>query len=153
VEHVTPDVAASIYAELRRLIQPRGAIVITTPACEDLAMAANYCPFCDSEFHMWQHLRSLSPASLRDELTAAGLDVRWCTAIDLEAFDPQATLTRVSRARRLVSWSWRQALAGLRMVAPDRARRLEFWLRELPGGKLIAVAHRRDASSQSGPLP
>jgi SAM-dependent methyltransferase len=142
VEHVTPETAAAIYSEQRRLLRPGGHLFVTTPASEDLRMAMTYCPFCESEFHSWQHLRSISPAVLREELHAAGFEVLRCEAVDLAAFDPSATLTRAPRARRLISWSWRQWLKGLWLTSPDAARRTELWLRTFPGPHLFALARK-----------
>lgn len=143
VEHVLPAVAAQIYEELWRLVKPEGYVLITTPACENLQQHTTYCPFCESEFHSWQHLRSISPAELRAELMRAGFDVRRCEAVELLDFDPNATLTRAPRLRRLVSWCWRVALRVLWTTAPELARRTELWLRTSPGPNLIALAQKR----------
>ncbi|MDZ4685255.1 MAG: methyltransferase domain-containing protein [Planctomycetaceae bacterium] len=143
VEHVTPAIAAAIYAEQWRLLKPGGHLLITTPHSENLQALMTFCPFCDSEFHGWQHLRSITPASLRAELMAAGFDVQQCQAIDLLSFDPPATLTRAPRLRRLISWTWRQALRLQGAIAPAAARRTELWLRTFPGPHLIALAQKR----------
>jgi 2-polyprenyl-3-methyl-5-hydroxy-6-metoxy-1,4-benzoquinol methylase len=143
VEHVTAETADALYREQHRLLKPGGMLVVTTPASEDLSIDTTYCPFCDSQFHRWQHMRSISPESLREALQAAGFDVLQCAAIDLNAFDPQATLTRVPRFRRLVSWSWKCWLSVLQRLSPKSARQTELWLRSYPGRHLTAIARRR----------
>jgi SAM-dependent methyltransferase len=64
VEHVPDKYLDPILAEMARVLQPGGLLVITTPNDEDLAASKRLCPECGAIFHEWQHVRSWDAASL-----------------------------------------------------------------------------------------
>lgn len=72
VEHLDDDRLSACFANVRRLLEPGGLLVVTTPNEEDLAAETVYCPVADVTFHRWQHVRSWSAASLRDCLVSFG---------------------------------------------------------------------------------
>ncbi|MFN2468619.1 MAG: class I SAM-dependent methyltransferase [Gaiellaceae bacterium] len=64
VEHLLDDQIAATLAEVRRLLAPRGHVVVTAPNAEDLAASEVRCPDCGGTFHRWQHQRSLTPGTI-----------------------------------------------------------------------------------------
>lgn len=143
VEHLRETEARELYGKLRLLLRPGGRLLITTPFQEVLARQTSYCPFCDSEFHRWQHFRSLSRESLGSELLECGLEPEVVETVDIMRFDPTATLTQRPVVRRLINPLFRLALASFALVAPKVSRALELKLRTSPGQNLIAIATRR----------
>lgn len=83
IEHLTDEHLSSTLKELRRLVAPAGSVLLTTPHAEDLDAAMIFCPFCDSEFHRVQHVRSWTGESLRKALKGAGFAHVETHAIDL----------------------------------------------------------------------
>ena len=67
-------------------------LVITTPNAEDLAENLNYCPFCDTEFHRWQHLRSLNHQDVDSLLRASGMTPAAYPSMDFSNFQSQVRL-------------------------------------------------------------
>ncbi len=74
VEHLDDEVLGLTLAEVRRVLRPGGKLMITTPNNEDIAAASRQCPDCGAEFHVFQHVRSWTMASLAATLRAAGFD-------------------------------------------------------------------------------
>jgi 2-polyprenyl-3-methyl-5-hydroxy-6-metoxy-1,4-benzoquinol methylase len=72
VEHVRDDDLDVMLAEAYRVIRPGGSIFISTPNSEDLGRETVQCPDCGAQFHRMQHIRSWTPATLKDRLEAAG---------------------------------------------------------------------------------
>lgn len=83
IEHLPDAHLVSTLRELRRLVAPGGSVVLTTPHAENLEAAMVFCPFCDSEFHRVQHVRSWTIESLRAALYDAGFSDVSAHAIDL----------------------------------------------------------------------
>lgn len=80
VEHLDDEQFLSVTAEARRLLQPGGFIVVTTPNDEDLVRSHVMCPECGGVFHLHQHVRSWSGKTLSDALTACGFETVLCRA-------------------------------------------------------------------------
>lgn len=93
IEHVTDQQLASIFSEIRRVLRPGGSALFTTPHNENLARGTAYCPFCDTEFHHRQHIRSFTSSALAAALAANGLRVVFCDAMSFRQF-----------GRRLPGW-------------------------------------------------
>ena len=68
------------------MLKPCGTLLITTPFAEDLNQESVYCPFCNSEFHKWQHLRSFAIEDMKELLTANGFQIDFCNGIDFKEF-------------------------------------------------------------------
>ncbi len=64
IEHLEEDKLISTFEELRRILKPRGHVVITTPNSENLMKEKVICPDCGAIFHRWQHIRTWSAATL-----------------------------------------------------------------------------------------
>jgi SAM-dependent methyltransferase len=64
IEHLLDDQLEPVLAEVRRLLAPGGAVVVTCPNGEDLGAERVRCPDCGAAFHPYQHVRSLDPTSI-----------------------------------------------------------------------------------------
>jgi ubiquinone/menaquinone biosynthesis C-methylase UbiE len=83
IEHLNDHYLYNVLTEIRRLLKVNGKVVITTPFNEDLGKNSIYCPFCNSEFHHMQHMRSFTLQSMDETLKRFGLSVIECTNDDL----------------------------------------------------------------------
>jgi SAM-dependent methyltransferase len=72
VEHLLDDELTPTLEEIRRLLAPGGAVFATAPNGEDLESTSYRCPDCGGVFHQYQHLRSLTPASVAALFERAG---------------------------------------------------------------------------------
>jgi hypothetical protein len=110
IEHVTDQQTPMLLAHWRGLLADHAVVVLTCPNREDLETGTVYCPSCDSTFHRWQHMRSLSHGDVVDMLTAAGFETLWLGLIGFEA------------GQALLDWTKVQELPG--NFCYDEARRL-----------------------------
>jgi SAM-dependent methyltransferase len=142
LEHLDDAWLAETLAEIRRLVRPGGAVVVSTPNREDLRRNQVFCPFCVSEFHAFQHVRSFGAPALRETLASAGFEVLHCAPTDFARFQapPQLLPLRTLSPQRLVSWLAHRvaALRGGRGFASPLFRNLEG----NGGPHLVAVARR-----------
>ena len=88
IEHLDDAALGEVFSEIRRLLIVGGVALFTTPNEEDLAASMVYCPFCDSEFHEVQHVRSWSGRTLASALEQAGFEIRTCAATNLAWWMP-----------------------------------------------------------------
>lgn len=115
VEHLPQALLAPTFSELFRLLRPGGVLVLTTPFEESLKSNSTYCPFCDGEFHRWQHLRSVSKVDLIRWSEAAGLNPVFCERLDFREMEGDVTpwlgwrLASYETIRNRIDW----ALLGL----------------------------------------
>jgi glycosyltransferase involved in cell wall biosynthesis len=77
IEHVLETEFTDFLRDLNGRLVDGGILVLTCPSDEDLDVSLVYCPVCDSAFHRWQHLRSLTARTVRDLLIAAGFETIW----------------------------------------------------------------------------
>jgi len=98
IEHLSDEQLASTLDIIKRLLEPSGVIVFTTPNDEDLGASRLYCPECDHVFHRWQHVRSWNAQSLGGFLKEQGFrDVKaWTTD-----FSPPVGLGAWGQVRRV----------------------------------------------------
>lgn len=120
LEHLPDDAAAALVSELARVTKPGGIVIVTTPFAENLDQGLVFCPFCDSEFHRWQHFRSYDAADLCALLASRGLEVLLCRSMDFRAFQADDGLPslRDLSASRLASWLASRARRVLDAVRP-----------------------------------
>ena len=72
IEHLSDEQLGQTLDIIKRMLEPGGVIVFTTPNDEDLAASRLYCPECDHVYHRWQHVRSWSANSLSAFLASHG---------------------------------------------------------------------------------
>jgi SAM-dependent methyltransferase len=72
VEHLDDETLDAAIKESRRVLRAGGLLLITTPNAEDLARSTRQCPECGTEFHIYQHVRRWTAATLREYLEARG---------------------------------------------------------------------------------
>jgi glycosyltransferase involved in cell wall biosynthesis len=77
IEHVPEADLSDFLRDLNEHLTDNGIIFLTCPHQEDLEVSLVYCPICDSAFHRWQHLRSLTTPNVRKLLEAAGFETVW----------------------------------------------------------------------------
>lgn len=98
IEHLVPVEIPGILAEMRRVLMPGGAVLVTTPNEEDLDAAKVRCPDCGSRFHRIQHLQAFSAATLRVLMEKAGFQTVRCEGTLLDR-DPPSLVERLYRFR------------------------------------------------------
>lgn len=64
IEHLSDEQLAGTLDLIKRMLEPGGVVVFTTPNDEDLTASRLYCPECDHVFHRWQHVRSWNAQTL-----------------------------------------------------------------------------------------
>lgn len=64
IEHLNDHYLDLTFANIRRLLDPGGYLIITTPNNEDLSKSYICCPETNELFHRWQHIRSWNTDSL-----------------------------------------------------------------------------------------
>jgi 2-polyprenyl-3-methyl-5-hydroxy-6-metoxy-1,4-benzoquinol methylase len=113
IEHVLDQDLDAVLRTVHGFLKPGGRLVITTPHDEDLEASTVYCPVSNLLFHRWQHVRSLTPASLAALLVPRGFRVRVTHVIEfspmgfglppgiLRRLGPLGALWRAVRTRQL----------------------------------------------------
>lgn len=86
IEHLKEDALYATLGELHRLLAPGGRLLITTPFEENLEANMVYCPFCSSEFHRMQHMRSFSIDGLRRLVEEMQFQVAYCRNINFRHY-------------------------------------------------------------------
>jgi SAM-dependent methyltransferase len=86
LEHISEERSLPLLIELKRILKPDGIIVVTTPFNENLDEEQVYCPFCETVFHRWQHLRNFSIESMKEQVSAGGLHSDFCKNLDFDQF-------------------------------------------------------------------
>lgn len=104
VEHVDGETMRQIVASLRQSCRAGTRLVITTPNREDLDAPDSvvYCPQCDTVRHRWQHLRSFTPESLRQELVELGLSGVRVREVDFRRDKRLRTRNPLRKLKRLL---------------------------------------------------
>jgi SAM-dependent methyltransferase len=108
LEHLSGEDLLAVTHEIRRILKPGGIALFATPYAEDLEKSMIYCPFCDSEFHNAQHLRSFDVNSLRQVLTANDFTVLFCQHLNLRDFQSNSRLHKSRGGRMLRSYYYSQ---------------------------------------------
>jgi 2-polyprenyl-3-methyl-5-hydroxy-6-metoxy-1,4-benzoquinol methylase len=108
LEHLDDATLHNVTADVHRLLRPGGIAMFTTPFAEKLEQNMVYCPFCDSEFHRVQHMRSLTAESMSTLLRDKGYDVLFCGNLNFADFQrdtipPPADLSPRAIGRILTS--------------------------------------------------
>jgi 2-polyprenyl-3-methyl-5-hydroxy-6-metoxy-1,4-benzoquinol methylase len=72
VEHLDDRWLETTLSNARRLLKPKGVLIVTTPNEERLEDSTVYCPVANVVFHRWQHMRSWTASSLEATLRQHG---------------------------------------------------------------------------------
>ena len=78
VEHLYDEQLDDLIAVIKKLLNPGGRIIVTTPNEEILEKNYILCPVSNQLFHRWQHVRSWSANSLTRYLEDRGFAVDTC---------------------------------------------------------------------------
>lgn len=65
LEHLSDDVIARTFKEVKRVLRAGGAFIGTVPADENLLDSRVVCPDCGKTFHRWGHVQSFSQGRLQ----------------------------------------------------------------------------------------
>lgn len=103
-EHVPDLMMPAFLDQLTGLVKPGGILLLTTPHREDLDANGVYCPTCDTYFHRWQHLRSVTPEQVLAAFADRGFCCRW---LGLVGFERPSQVARFARDGLRPSW-WRR---------------------------------------------
>jgi SAM-dependent methyltransferase len=128
LEHLDDPTLDAVLRELRRLTTNGGRVFVTTPNEEELAANVSYCPFCDTTFHRYGHLRRFDAVSLAGALQRNGLRPIECRSVNLHRYQDVAHPERVG---------WLDT--SPRTVGRAVRRRLRRGL-DGPGPHLVAIA-------------
>lgn len=100
IEHLDDPALETVLSVLHRIVKPGGFLVVTTPNQEELSRNEVYCPNCNSLFHPWQHVRSVSREWLEAEAARYGWEQRFAQELE---FEPPGIARFLARARTLRS--------------------------------------------------
>ena len=95
IEHV-PEAGLPLISEMRRVLRPWRAAYHHAER-GNLEENLNYCPFCDTEFHRWQHLRSLNIHDIEQLIAANGMASMLIQATDFDQFPEPSSTTPLAR--------------------------------------------------------
>jgi SAM-dependent methyltransferase len=133
IEHLPDEPLEATFSQLRRIVKPGGYLFLTTPGSENLEKGMDYCPFCEAEYHGWQHVRKFTPQSLRTILEERGWDVTFCDSLTLWRFMQRPWPGKWDFNLRYAMGSWHRFSASLR----DR-----LWPQPFPNGRMLKVLTR-----------
>jgi 2-polyprenyl-3-methyl-5-hydroxy-6-metoxy-1,4-benzoquinol methylase len=83
-EHLRDEWVDGYFKDLNRLLDINGSLFISTPNSENLDNELIICPCCETKFHRWGHLRSVTPEYLKNVAGQYGFEVELCHGINLE---------------------------------------------------------------------
>lgn len=149
LEHLPKGLIAPLLRELKRVVRPSGLILFTTPFEEILERNLTYCPFCDSEFHKWQHFRSFSAESLSAAIESAGLRLEFCRRMDFwrfqETFEfPALRKLSIDGLLSTLSHRWRLLLDRVFPAGFPEGRDARYRLGGGSGAHLCALATKNE---------
>jgi SAM-dependent methyltransferase len=133
IEHLPDAPLNATLDQLHRIVRPGGFALLTTPCEEDLEAGMTYCPFCEAEYHAWQHARRFTPASLSAMLEERGWEIRFCKGLTLWRFMPRPWPGVWDFNLRYAMGSWHRFRAQML----DR-----LWPRPFPHGRMLDVLTR-----------
>jgi 2-polyprenyl-3-methyl-5-hydroxy-6-metoxy-1,4-benzoquinol methylase len=149
IEHLPDEPLEATLSQLRRIVKVGGHVLLTTPCAENLDNSMGYCPFCEAEYHAWQHVRSFTPQTLRKILEDRGWEVTFCDSLTLWRFLPRPWPGKWDFSLRYAMGSWHRISATVKdRIAPrlfPNQRLLKVLSR--PGPHLVALARKRDGSA------
>ncbi|MCX5694886.1 MAG: class I SAM-dependent methyltransferase [Candidatus Omnitrophica bacterium] len=81
-EHLLDDNLHPMLFEIYRVLKPGGVAMFTTPNMENLLVNQVFCPFCQTEFHNRQHVRSFCVDSMHKLIQSVGFKVLFCEGVN-----------------------------------------------------------------------
>ena len=149
IEHVPEGELAPLISEMKRVLKPGGVLLITTPNEENLEENLNYCPFCDTEFHRWQHQRSLCTHDVEHLILESGMVSMLVQATDFSNFQSPLRLPawHMLCFRIIRDWINFGIMRALDRYEPrpfPRGREFTFRLGNGTGPSLCALAVKTD---------
>jgi 2-polyprenyl-3-methyl-5-hydroxy-6-metoxy-1,4-benzoquinol methylase len=146
IEHLPDEPLETTLSQLRRIVKVGGHVLLTTPCDENLEKGMGYCPFCEAEFHAWQHVRKFTPASLRKMLEKRGWEVTFCESVTLYRFMKRPWPGKWDFNLRYAMGSWQRFSATVRDRILPRAFPNGSLLKLLsrPGPHLVALGRKLD---------
>lgn len=100
IEHLIGDELGTTLQEIRRILKPRGHVVLTTPNAEKIDKNKVLCPECGGRFHPVQHVSSWSERTLQSLMNEHGFETVMCRAVQLQTnslLNPLKSLVRTLR--------------------------------------------------------
>ena len=145
LEHVLPEKAPEVIADLRRVLRDGGTLMVTVPGEEDPARNTAMCPECGCVFHRYQHVRIFSPQDLRSLMEREGFETVFCDLLPLwslknEGFPPLAELS-VRRLGRQILLAAAEAADRMNLRRANPRRMLISMLRGR-GDNLVWIGHK-----------
>lgn len=116
-EHLRDEWIPQYFQGIRQYLKNNGYLFITTPNNENLDDNLIVCPCCESKFHRWGHLRSVSANDLRQVAEHFGFEVIACHPINLEHMS-NMHVTMVDRVRAALKLCGRTVRAAPADTAP-----------------------------------
>ena len=100
IEHLGDEFLNPLLENVKKLVNPGGKVIFTTPNNENLEDSEVYCAVCDHTFHRWQHVRSWNSESLTAYIEKHGLKVESCFATDFSNVPPPGFLKKIKHSVR-----------------------------------------------------
>lgn len=100
IEHLSDEFLVPLVENVKKLGNPGGKIIFTTPNNERLNDSVVYCPVCEHTFHRWQHVRSWNVQSLTSFMEKNGLKIDKCFATDFSSIAPDGMLKKLKHSVR-----------------------------------------------------
>lgn len=149
IEHVLAAGLPTLLASLNNRLAKGGILFLTCPSDEDLDLSLVYCPVCDSTFHRWQHVRSVTALAVREVLEAAGFEQVW---LGLVGFGMPAAIARFLSRDPAESWADNHVLqSGEALPIIGTPERIVFVGRKI--GDVDVDRIRVQFPSESVPVP
>ena len=82
IEHLKDKMLDQTLSEIHRLLKKNGYVVITCPYDENLEDNHVFCPFCNSEFHRMQHMRTFDKTTLPALMETYGFKTVYCQNVN-----------------------------------------------------------------------
>lgn len=83
LEHIHPLFFDQTLQSIKDLLASGGKLIGSVPNAENLKSQYRICPQCGTQFHRWQHMRSINDIELYNMLEGMGMNKIYITVMDL----------------------------------------------------------------------